>query len=83
MNSQTTHHRPLSRHSRYFLTVGNIGKVADDLSSREALNTFDDYICQSKSGKGRAAGESVLLFAEGDDGDPVAEYTGTIAQSEP
>ena len=74
----TTHHRPLSRHSRYSVTVGNIGKVADDLSDREAIHTFDEYVCQSKRGSGRAAGESVLVFAVGDEEDPVIEYTGTI-----
>jgi hypothetical protein len=57
----------------YAVHVGNIGTVYDGADKREASRTFRHYVEQSKSGVGRAAGESVRI--ESSDGTPVREYT--------
>jgi phage FluMu protein Com len=57
---------------KYVVNVGNIGNIACD-SKEEAEETFKEYVEQSKSGYGRAAGESVYLMV---DGEPEKEYIG-------
>jgi len=60
--------------------VGNIGMVHQSLDYDEAVKHYAEYIEQSRSGVGRAGGESVTLWQ---DGEPMREYIGTIeAQGE-
>lgn len=46
--------------------VGNVGTVYDGPSRRDAYATFNSYRADSKSGRGRAAGEPVTLMRGGD-----------------
>ncbi len=57
----------------YQVVVGNIGTVYDGLSREMAENSFKDYRELSRSGYGRAAGEMVTLF---EDGDAIRIYDG-------
>lgn len=56
------------------VTVGNIGTVHSG-NGTEAKRHFAAYRDQSKSGVGRAGGESVTLWK---DGKPVKEYLGAL-----
>lgn len=60
--------------TNYTVTVGNIGTVYEGTSSREAAETFDEYRAQSCDNYGRAVGEHVTLWK---DGEPWREYLGT------
>lgn len=62
----------------YEIMVGNIGLVYHGTNENEANETFHEYVGQSKSGYGRAAGETVTMFF-GDD--IVREHFGTIDQN--
>ena len=53
------------------VVVGNIGNVYTGTNQEDARDTFAEYKKQSKSGKGRAAGEDVTLFK---DGEPIDEW---------
>lgn len=55
------------------VVVGNVGSVYKGFSSLEADKTYKEYVQQSKSGRGRAAGESVTLLV---DGEPQNEFEG-------
>jgi hypothetical protein len=55
----------------YEIIVGNIGSVYSGPSKREANRAFREYVDQSKSGYGRASGEEVTMFC---DGETVKEY---------
>jgi len=46
--------------------VGNVGTVYDDDSIETAEEAFRTYVRQSKSGKGRASGEFVVLMQNGE-----------------
>jgi hypothetical protein len=46
--------------------VGNIGHVYDGSNYMQARAVYREYIRQSESGIGRAAGESVTLFHNGE-----------------
>lgn len=59
--------------SQHEVLVGNIGTVYTGRSSAKALATFREYVGQSKTGRGRAGGESVTMFR---DGQIVREYHG-------
>jgi hypothetical protein len=48
------------------VVVGNVGSVYKGFSSLEADKTYKEYVKQSKSGSGRAAGESVTLLVDGE-----------------
>jgi hypothetical protein len=63
----------------YSVNVGNIGNM-DYTSKKLALECFNTYVTLSKSGEGRAAGESVYLFC---DGEIIAEHIGTVDQEQP
>lgn len=63
--------------AQYQVIVGNIGTVYDGTSRKVAVNTYDEYVKQSTRGIGRAAGESVLLMA---DGEPEQEHVGTVQE---
>lgn len=56
---------------KFQVIVGNIGTVIDTNSRREAEATYNEYVKQSESGHGRAGGESVTLW---EDGDPIDEH---------
>ncbi len=56
------------------VTVGNIGTVYTG-NGRDAKRAFAAYRDSSKCAVGRAAGESVTLWK---DGEPVKEYTGQL-----
>jgi hypothetical protein len=58
---------------RYSVVVGNIGTVYDGDSRVRARHNYDTYVADSKDGHGRAAGESVTLF---EDGEIIAEHHG-------
>lgn len=47
---------------RYSVIVGNIGTVYSAYDKTEAVKTYADYVQQSASGYGRAAGEPVTLM---------------------
>jgi hypothetical protein len=57
--------------SAYQVTVGNVGTVYDGDSPSDAAMTFIAYADMSADGRGRAAGEPVTLWR---DGEPVNEY---------
>jgi hypothetical protein len=59
---------------KYTLNVGNIGNI-DYSNKKEAVKDFKEYVNQSKSGKGRAAHEAVILF-KGDN--IIMEYPGDL-----
>jgi hypothetical protein len=59
---------------RYEVIVGNIGTVYDGASMSAASETYRDYVMMSKSERGRAGGESVTMFK---DGDIVREHAGS------
>jgi len=50
----------------YEVVVGNIGTVYDGNNPVEARKDYGEYVKQSKNGYGRAAGESVTIFKDGD-----------------
>jgi hypothetical protein len=50
----------------YEVIVGNIGKVHEGFSYRKALDTFFDYVKKSSENYGRAAGEEVTLWKDGE-----------------
>jgi hypothetical protein len=56
----------LPQKKRLEVVVGNIGSVYRGSDPVEAADTFEDYMKQSKSGRGRAAGEDVVLFEDGE-----------------
>lgn len=55
---------PRTSHS-YTVLVGNIGTVYDGKSKASADADYRHYVAESKSGSGRAGGESVTMFEDG------------------
>lgn len=51
---------------KYQVVVGNIGTVVDTDDFGEAKNVFADYEQKSLTGSGRAAGQEVTLFEDGE-----------------
>lgn len=51
---------------KYQVVVGNIGTVVDTDDFGEAKDAFADYEQRSLTGSGRAAGEEVTLFEDGE-----------------
>jgi hypothetical protein len=58
--------RSPARQSDWEVIVGNIGSVYRGESSDEAVSTYREYVKQSQSGRGRAGGEPVTLFRDGE-----------------
>ena len=56
---------------KYEVMVGNIGSVHTGKVKANAERVYRSYVELSKSGKGRASGESVTMFM---DGEPIAEH---------
>jgi hypothetical protein len=63
----------------YEVIVGNIGLVYQGSNPCEAGKIFKEYKEQSRSGYGRASGESVTMFKHGE---PIREYIGTLENQE-
>ncbi len=59
--------------SKYEVTVGNIGRVHDGDSFSEAHAVFKEYVQMSSDGYGRASGEEVVIW---EDGEPIDEFEG-------
>ena len=64
---------------KHTVVVGNIGTVVSDGTWKEASDAFREYRKQSKADYGRAAGEDVTWFK---DGEPYQEFTGTLTKQE-
>ena len=59
----------------YSVFVGNIGMVKTNLEYGDAKKDFDLYVARSKSGKGKAAHESVSLWVRFNGcEEPIEEY---------
>ena len=58
---------------KYEVVVGNIGRVYNGDVEARALIIYDTYVSQSRRRQGRAAGESVVIIA---DGDIIKEHVG-------
>jgi hypothetical protein len=58
------------KRSEYVVVVGNIGNIPCE-DRKEAKETYDSYVLQSKTKKGRAGGEPVTLLK---DGEPIYEF---------
>ena len=52
--------------NKYQVVVGNVGTVYDGNNVREAMRVYRTYRVESMFGKGRASGEQVTLFEDGD-----------------
>lgn len=61
--------------AQYEVEVGNIGVTYSGILLKEALATYKEYKSQSAQNYGRAAGEQVTLFK---DGEPWREHAGTL-----
>lgn len=61
----------MAKKSVYEVLVGGIGTVVRTYSRREAEGVYRDYVEASRADVGRAAGEAVALFM---DGEPIREY---------
>ncbi len=55
----------------YSVIVGNIGMVHEGNNEAAAVAVFNHYVRQSKSGHGRAGGEEVVMW---ENGEPTREY---------
>jgi len=62
----------------YTVHVGNIGQVHSGQNRAEAFLHFAEYVSQSKTNYGRAAGEDVVIMLNGQ---PLREHIGTLSQS--
>ena len=62
--------------NNYIVMVENIGKVFDEPNLEDAQDAYYAWVQISKSGRGRAAGESVTLMRQ--DGSIMREHTGTL-----
>lgn len=62
----------------YEVIVGNIGTVYSGNSKTEAERHYREYVSQSKTGRGRAGGESVALMCEGE---ILKEHLGNLGDS--
>lgn len=61
--------------AQYEVVVGNIGTTYSGVLLKEALTHYSEYKSQSVNDYGRAAGEQVTLFK---DGEPLYEHAGTL-----
>ena len=64
----------------YEVLVGNIGKVWEGNHYGDGMNIYTTYIDHSKNNYGRAAGEDVTFWV---DGEIIEEFTGSITMSLP
>jgi len=59
---------------KYEVTVGNVGSVYRGASKKEATKSYLEMVAKSLSDSGRASGEEVILW---EDGEPIAEHQGS------
>lgn len=57
------------------VVVGNIGTVINTSDKAKAQHAFNEYVSQSKSGVGRAGGETITLFQ---DDEILMEHVGSL-----
>jgi hypothetical protein len=69
----------MQKPSEYMLIVGNIGTVYTGQNGFEANTLFRSYVGASNAKHGRASGEDVTLFK---DGEPYREYIGRYSREE-
>lgn len=50
----------------YEVVVGNVGTVCHGLNKKATLKVYAEYVQLSKGGSGRAAGEVVTMFTDGE-----------------
>lgn len=62
---------------KYQVVVGNIGTVVDTDDRSEATRTFHEYVWKSTADEGRATGEPITLFR---DGEPLVEFSGKVEE---
>jgi len=67
-----------NRESTYEVIVSNIGQVYHGHNFQEAHANLGIYVRASKSGHGRAAGEDVSFWR---DGEPVMEFMGALNEA--
>lgn len=67
----------MAKVKEYSVVVGNIGTAYTGTHENNARKEFNSYVVDSKTGYGRAAGEPVTLFC---DGEIIKEYAGTLEQ---
>ena len=60
---------------QYSVIVGNVGEVLTTTNKNEAIKTYGEYKRISIAGVGRAGGEDVTLFC---DGEPLYEHFGVL-----
>ena len=63
----------------YEVVVGNIGKVHEGNNPVDARKIYGEYRAQSLSNTGRAGGEDVTLFK---DGEPELEFVGQLTKDQ-
>ena len=71
-----------SKTMKYQLLVGNIGTVASTDSENAAMGEYKFYVEASKSLSGRAGGEEVTLFEDGDIILSNSDFSDVIGQGE-
>lgn len=64
---------------KYQVIVGNIGTVCDTDDRADAIDEYEDYVLFSEQGHGRASGEPVTLF---EDGEIIREHEGMNHETE-
>lgn len=52
--------------NEWALVIGNIGTIEFHTNGFEAVRAYNDYVTMSKAAVGRASGETVTLFKNGD-----------------
>jgi hypothetical protein len=63
-----------AEYDKYSVLVGNIGEVYEGYSEDEAEDAYLEYVAQSQAGYGRASGECVRMFVNGE---PTKEHEST------
>lgn len=63
----------------FLVTVGNIGDVGTFTSKKAAVECYLDYLDASHAPYGRASGQSVILFSNGD---IVCEHLGAMEEQQ-
>jgi len=73
-NYHSTHNGAVNH--KYQVIVGNIGTVYSGDSKEAAYTHYTEYVDQSKSDYGRAAGEDVTIMCKDE---PLEEFVGSLA----
>lgn len=62
----SSYYAPINGTQKHEVTVTNIGKVFSGWNADSAISVFWEYVRKSRAGEGRAAGEDVVLFKDGE-----------------